>query len=244
MVVHIRRFLLIILISTSCFTVAQSDPTYGNVVNKYSTGNVSEDGVNSSKAIKEKLNEIDQERIEHPEGWDEMLKEADVLVQKERLAKLKQDSIQNELEIQSKAVLLKQQRAITFKNQMLGLLFGLLSILVIFFIIRRIIRVTKKKYDGLSINRLLPTRRFNKLNQKEILVVSIVLGLIVSIISGSLFPKTKYLKLYKGQSVEVSETMSTFKLHEFNYMLCIVIFLVSVSLLYATWHFNNQKAKN
>lgn len=241
-----KRFLFAILIFTRCLTVAQSDPAYEDVVNKHSTGNVSEDGINSNKVIKEKLNNVGKNvnEIKDPEGWNELIAQSDSQLLKERIEKRKQDSIQNQLEIQKQAVLLEQQKTNVFKNQMLGLLIGLISVVFVFFIIRWIVREAKKKSYGKSINLLLPTRRFYNLNQKEILIFSIILGLIISIVSGSLFTKTKYLKLYKGQSVEVSKSISTFELQEFNYLLCIVVFLVSVGLLYGTWHFNNQNAKS
>lgn len=223
-----------------------SDPTSQNLVNKYSTGNISEDGVNASKIIAKKLQKINEEikNNKNPEGWEELLKEADALIQNYKVAEQKQDSIQNQLEIQKQAVLLEQQKTNVFKNQMLGLLIGLISVVFVFFIIRWIVREAKKKSYGKSINMVLPTRRFKNLNQKETLFFSIILSLIISIVSGSLFTKTKYLKLYKGQSVEVSKSISTFELQEFNYLLCIVVFLVSVGLLYGTWHFNNQNTKS
>lgn len=223
-----------------------SDPAYKVVVNKNYAGDVDETGVNAGKVIANKLQAVDKEVNSHkdPEGWNEMLQEADAQIQRERVEKKKQDSIKNQLEIQTKAVLLEQQKASVFKNKVIGLLVGLICLVMMYFIIRWFVREVKKKSVSSTINWMKLTSRFKSLSQKEMLLLSVALGLIFSIITGSLFPKTKYYSLYKGQSVEVSKSISTFELQEFNFLLSIIMFLVSVGLLYGTWYFKNQNAKN
>jgi len=61
-----------------------SDPTYQNVVNKNYTGNVDETGVNANKVITNILQGEDNKTnsISHPEGWDDLLIQADNQEQK------------------------------------------------------------------------------------------------------------------------------------------------------------------
>ncbi len=68
--------------------------------------------------------------------------------------------------------------------------------------------------------------------EKEAVVISLGVGLVISIIMGSLFCRTKYYRLYKGNSVEVSEEMSKFKLCEFNYLLAICCFVLAAGICY------------
>ncbi|MBA9073504.1 riboflavin transporter FmnP [Flavobacterium gossypii] len=95
-------------------------------------------------------------------------------------------------------------------------------------------------------NSLLPSLRafksfydFKKLTIKEVVIISIGFGLVVSILSGSLFCKTKYYRLYKGKSVEVSKDISTFELCGFNYLLAIACFILFAGLGY--FYLNNKR---
>lgn len=95
-------------------------------------------------------------------------------------------------------------------------------------------------------NPLLPSLRafkgfydFKKLTIKEVVLISIGFGLVVSILSGSLFCKTKYYRLYKGSSVEVSKDISTFELCGFNYLLAIACFILFAGIGY--FYLNNKR---
>lgn len=202
-----------------------SDPTYKSAINRNYTGNVNETGVNANKVIDKKLQEVYKktDSISKPQGWDELLKQAQIAENKERKEQQKNDSIKKELEYKSKLASIEKQEGENFRNKMFTYFIGLLILMVSIFSIRKIYKIVKRK---------LVCNNLRKISPKEVLFISLGIGILVSILSGSLFSTTKYFKLYKNTSVEVSKEISTFELHKFNYLLAIVCFIIFTGISY------------
>lgn len=72
----------------------EDDKANNNIVNHNYTGNVSETGVNSGKTVDKQLQKINAkiDSIEKPEGWDELLKQADAEIDRENHKEIEHES--------------------------------------------------------------------------------------------------------------------------------------------------------
>lgn len=92
--------------------------------------------------------------------------------------------------------------------------------------------INQKNFSISNVSFLNRIYDFKAITEKEMIIISLGAGLIISIILGSIFCRTKYYRLYKGNSVEVSEKMSRFELCEFNYLLAICSFVLAAGICY------------
>lgn len=226
-----KNYLIIIFTLWSINFYCQSntsDPAYKNPNNQNYTGDVNNTGVNASKAVDAKLNATSKETddIEIPEGWNELLKKAQIAEEREKQEQHKNDSIKKQLEFKSKLALIEKQEAENFKNKMIGYLIGLLVIVILIITLKKLYAITKGKLNFKN------KFDFKNLSQKEVLFLSLGIGLLMSILSGSFFYKAKYYRLFKNTSVEVSEDISSFELHEFNYLLASICFILITGIIY------------
>jgi len=215
----------------------ETDNAYKNNVNQNYSGDVKETGVNANKLITNKL--VQQDKKLHstpdPEGWDELLKQAQVAVDKERKDQQKNDSIKKELEYKSKLASIEKKESENFRNKMLTYFIGLLILIICIFSIRKINKMAKGKLTLTDLRRISP---------REVLFISLGIGILVSILSGSLFSRTKYFKLYKNTSVEVSKEISTFELNKFNYLVAIVCFILFTGISYFYLNSKRKETSN
>ena len=221
-------FLIIFLIHVNDMMCQnkENNKTDRSIVNENYTGSVDETGVNAGKIIKKNLEEVDKKvnAVEKPEGWDELLKEAEIQEEKERKEQHKKDSIRKDLDYKANIVLIENLKAENFRNKMIGYLIGVVALLLLIVILKKFISVIrgKKMFSHLKV----------RFSENEVLLISISTGLIFSILSGSAFSKNVYYRLYKGNKVEVSKEISTFQLSEFNYLLAVIAFVFIAGIIY------------
>lgn len=226
-----KIYLITIIILWSIKFYSQSnnsDTTYKSVVNQNYNGNVSETGINANQIIDRKLKEIDIEnhKIKNPEGWDELLNEAQMKQEIEKKEQQKNDSIIKQLDYKSKLASIKKQENENFRNNMIDYSIGLIILIILIISIKKIYKISKGKLKNTKLYDL------RKITKKEVLLMSLGIGIVISLTSGSLFRTIKYFKLFKGASVEVSKELSTFELHEFNYILAIECFIIFTGISY------------
>ncbi|MDY3521073.1 hypothetical protein PG644_05425 [Riemerella anatipestifer] len=81
---------------------------------------------------------------------------------------------------------------------------------------------------------------FNKLNNQEIKIISIIVGVLVALLLGYLFGETQFYN-FIGHRVDEDFVGSTVKVFKFNYLLFICGFIVSSGITYLLL---NNKVKN
>ena len=75
---------------------------------------------------------------------------------------------------------------------------------------------------------------FNKLNNQEIKIVSIIVGVLVGLLLGYIFGETQYYN-FKGHRINENYiSNSTVKVFKFNYLLFICGLIVSSGISYLT----------
>lgn len=171
--------------------------------------------------------------IREAEGWNELIEKSNRQQEKERIEQLKNDSIRKELEYKAKATLIDKQISENFRNKMIGCLLVLLSFALMFLIIRWLYKKIRRNKRYTNIN-------FQGITQKGYILISVSVGLMCSIVAGSVLKTTNYYTLYRGGSIRVSKELSNFELHEFNYSLSIVCFILISGICYI---FLNNKSK-
>lgn len=233
----ILLIVLLIQVNDIMCQIKENDKTHKSIVNENYTGNVSETGVNAGKVINRKLEEVDKKvnAIEEPEGWNELLREAEIKQEKERKEQQKNDSIRKDLDNKANVVLIEKQKVENFRNKMIGYLIGAIALFFLIIILKKLISVIRGKmiFSHIKVN-FSENKQFDvsEINKNEVLLISISIGLIISILSGSVFSKNTYYKLYKGNKIEVSKEISTFQLSEFNYLLAVVAFIFITGIIY------------
>lgn len=192
-------------------------------------------GESHIESTNKKLEQINDSvnAIQEPQGWAELIEKTNKQQEQERIEQLKKDSIREELEYKAKAALIERQTSENFRNKMMGSLLGILSVVLLFMIIKWFYKITRrnKRYNKVS---------FQDITQKGFILISVSVGLVCSIVAGSVLTTTNYYTLYRGGSIKVSKELSNFELHEFNYLLSIVCFILISGICYI---FLNNKSK-